>query len=100
MLMIGAIIAFLEAAYILFFALVVGSMAFWLFGGLAFVLILCGVLPLLAGLFGIVGAMSSFKRERWTIALIGAILLIPGYSLVFGILALVFLILGKEEFTS
>jgi hypothetical protein len=100
MLIIGAVIAFIETGYIMFIVALIGSFGGFYDSGPAALLAMCVILPLLAGIFGIIGAMQSFRRERWTLALIGSILLIPGYSLVFGVLALVFLVVGKEEFRS
>lgn len=60
----------------------------------------CGIFMLMGGIIGILGAIFALRRERWTFVLVGAILLILGYSFIFGILSLIFLILSKDEFMS
>lgn len=53
---------------------------------------ICFVVPLILGLIGLLGGIFSIKRKKWGIALIGSILTA-------NILALIFLIVGKNEFS-
>ena len=99
MLVVGASIALIEAAYIF---MIFASVTEYLEPSDPYTstILLCGTLPVLGGIFGLAGASFSLRRERWAVAMIGAVLLLPGYSIIFGILALVFLSLGKYEFVS
>ena len=59
------------------------------------VLIAIGSVLLVFGIIALVGGISAIKRKRWGLALAGSILSLPG---VLGILAIIFVSLGKKEF--
>lgn len=82
-------------------ALLGGSVA-WMVGVPFFVprlLGLIGVPMIVLGVVAIIGGIYAVRRRLWGLALAGAIcaLLIPP-QLILGILAIIFVILGKDEF--
>jgi hypothetical protein len=54
-------------------------------------LIILGIIPIIGGIF-------SLKRRLWGLALAGAICALFPLTLIFGILAIIFLVMGKNEF--
>ena len=66
------------------------------FGITSTVLIAIGIVLLTFGIVALVGGISAIKRRRWGLALAGSILSLPG---VLGVLAIIFLSLGKREFS-
>ena len=98
MLIIGGVIGLLFGIWMLTIILwaesITGGM---IIGGAGWVYI-CAILPLLGGIFGLIGGIMSIKRKAWALCLVGSILLIPGWSFIFGLLGLIFLVLGKKEF--
>jgi len=56
---------------------------------------ICFSIPLICGIIGLLGGIFAIKRTHWAIALVGSILCIWS---IFGLLALIFLIVGKDEF--
>ena len=63
-----------------------------------FWLLIVGV-PLLAlGIVAIVGGISAIRRKRFGLSLAGAICALP--SVILGILAVIFVALGKREFSA
>ncbi len=99
MMLIGAIVGLAYGAYMLYIVTaanaVTGGMMFAMGGAWLY---LCAILPLLGGIFGILGAVFSFKREKWALCLVASILVLLGSWFIFGLLALIFLVLGKDEF--
>lgn len=75
--------------------------AFITLGGTGF-LCLCGGLDVLFGLIAVLGGICALKRESFTMAIIGAVLGMLGLGLLigflFGLLALIFIAVSKEEF--
>jgi hypothetical protein len=59
------------------------------------IIIAIGVVLLVCGIISVVGGIYAIKRKRWGLALAGAILSLPG---IMGILAIIFVSLGKKEF--
>ncbi len=57
---------------------------------------IAGGLILVLGIIAIAGGVSAIRRKSFGLALAGAICALP--SVVFGILALIFISLGREEF--
>ncbi len=55
-----------------------------------------GVLLMVLGIFAIAGGVSAIRRKSFGLALAGAICTLP--SVIFGILALIFVSLGRGEF--
>jgi hypothetical protein len=99
MLIIGGVIGLL---YGLWWALLVTA-AESASGGLFFAsggawLYLCAVLPLIGGIFGLIGGIMSIKRKAWALCLVASILVLIGAFFIFGLLGLIFLVLGKNEF--
>jgi hypothetical protein len=62
--------------------------------------IIGGVILLVFGVIALVGGVHSIKRKRWGLALAGAILSFPfvPFGGVLGLLAIIFVSLGKGEF--
>ena len=71
------------------------SMVTAILGVSSTVLIAFGVVVLVCGIIALVGGISAIKRRRWGLALAGAILSLPSPM---GILAIIFVSLGKKEF--
>jgi hypothetical protein len=99
MLIIAAIINILYGAWIAYIITAVGTLSGGLFfamgGGLFYV---CAAWPLLVGIIALIGAVFSIQRKHWGIALVGAILALISPGIIFGILALIFVIIGKDEY--
>jgi len=55
-----------------------------------------GVPLLVLGIIAIVGGVSALRRKSFGLSLAGAICALPSY--IFGILAVIFVALGKREF--
>jgi hypothetical protein len=60
------------------------------------IVIIVGILILVLGIIAIIGGASAIKRKRFGLSLAGAICALP--SVPFGILAVIFVALGKREF--
>lgn len=65
---------------------------------------LLGVPSIVLGIIAIIGGRYALMRKSWIFALIGAILAIPatailGPAVILGILATIFIIMGKREFS-
>jgi uncharacterized membrane protein len=60
-----------------------------------------GILAIVLGIIAIVGGIFAIKRQVWGLALAGAICaLFPPHVSVLGILAIVFVALSKDEFST
>jgi hypothetical protein len=66
-------------------------------GGLGIFLGLIAILPIAVGAVAIVGGVYALKRRRWGLALAGTICSLLTVA-VLGIPALIFVVLGKDEF--
>jgi len=64
----------------------------------SYVLTIIGIVSLVFGIISLVGGIQAIRRKAWGLALAGSILAIPA-SAVLGILATIFVSLGKQEFT-
>jgi len=53
---------------------------------------------LVLGIIAIVGGVSALRRKSFGLSLAGAICALPSPSSIFGILAVIFVALGKREF--
>lgn len=71
------------------------SMVTAILGVSSAILIAIGVVLLVLGIIALVGGIYAIRRRRWGLALTGAILSLPG---IMGILAIIFVSLGKKEF--
>lgn len=58
---------------------------------------LLGGLAIVFGIVAVLGGVSAVRRDNWGLALAGAILALPGTSLL-GILAIIFVALSRREF--
>jgi hypothetical protein len=101
MLLIGGIIGLLYGIYMLYVITALDALS----GGMFFAmggawLYICAALPVLAGIFGLIGGIFSFQRKHWALALVASILVLLGAFFIFGLLALIFVILGKNEYMS
>jgi len=56
-----------------------------------------GVITIILGIVSIVGGIYALRRERWGLALAGSICALS--SLILGILAIIFVVLSKDEFS-
>ncbi len=61
---------------------------------------ICLIYVLIISLFCIFSSYFAFKRQRFLIVLIGTILLIFTYGFISGIMCLIFLLIGRNEFYS
>lgn len=97
LLVLAGAIALGNAAYYLLIALLFGSFSpISNLGLMNMFFTLCGVISIISGILGILGGVFAIKRTNWAVAFIGSILTI---WTVLGLLALVFLVIGKDEFT-
>jgi hypothetical protein len=62
-------------------------------------LAICATFLMVCGIIAIMGGISAIKKERFVFAVVGVIFALFCGG-IFGVLALVFIILGKDEFTS
>ncbi len=60
-------------------------------------LLAIGITLLAFGIIALVGGISAIRRRRWGLALAGSILSLPG---ILAILAIIFVSIGKKEFTA
>jgi hypothetical protein len=89
---LNAILAFIGAMFWIAF----GGFAFY-FGGIF--AIVCGVLALVGGIFSLLAGMYCFKRVNYGMCLAGSILgMIFGGSIIFGLIALILVVVGKDDF--
>ena len=75
-----------------------GMMAVFGLGGLGGIGIAMGVVLLILGVIAIVGGASAMKRKSWGLALAGSICALFNPVGVLGILAIIFVAIGKSEF--
>ncbi len=61
------------------------------------ILLVIGLALIVIGIVAVIGGVSALHRKRWGFALAGAILALG--SLILGILAIVFVAMGKKEFS-
>ena len=57
-----------------------------------------GVPPLILGIIAIIGGIYALRRRVWGLALAGSICALIGPGTILGILAIIFVSLGKGEF--
>jgi hypothetical protein len=62
--------------------------------------IVAGIIFLVFGIIALVGGIFAIRRKRWGVALAGAILSFPiiPFGGILGLLAIIFVSLGKGEF--
>jgi len=70
---------------------------FGMFGGGIAILAIMGILGMVGGLMG---AIFSFQRKKWMMALVGSILLLVSLHVLTGIIALILIAISKKEFAS
>lgn len=75
----------------------IGSLDLMMQTGMPTVILAAGIIALVFGIIALVGGIYAIKRRRWGLALAGAILSIPIQG-VMGVLAIIFVSLGKREF--
>ena len=63
----------------------------------AYVLTVIGIVSLAFGIVSLVAGIQAIRRKAWGLALAGSILAIPA-SAVLGILSIIFVSIGKQEF--
>ena len=82
----------------------IGGIVFALLGGLAGApfgmgnLSTIGVPAIVFGIIAIVGGIYALRRKIWGLALAGSICALIGPAGILGILAIIFVIMGKGEF--
>jgi hypothetical protein len=66
---------------------------------IAGVLIVAGIITaIVLGIIAIVGGIHALRRQKWGLALAGSICALLGPSSILGLLAIIFVSLGKNEF--
>ena len=65
----------------------------------AVVLLVVGIVLLVFGIIALIGGIYAIKRQKWGLALAGSILALPAGG-VLGILSIIFVSLGRKEFSS
>ena len=97
---LGALVSILGLLVTLILASILGSFGmlnmFGVGGGVG-VSALLGILGLVGG---IMGAMFSFQRKNWMMALIGCILLLASLLIITGLIAVILVGISKKEFSS
>ena len=66
-------------------------------GLLSTIILVGGIIAIVFGVIALVGGVYAIGRQRWGLALAGSILAIP-IQAVMGVLAIIFVALGKKEF--
>ena len=66
-------------------------------GASATILLVAGIVVLVFGIIALLGGISAIKRRRWGLSLAGAILSLPIMPIM-GVLAIIFISLGKHEY--
>lgn len=98
---LGLIVSLLLLLVTLALASLLGSLGgfglFGIFGGGIAIVAILGILGMVGGLMG---AIFSFKRQKWMMALIGSILLLVSLHVITGIIALILIAISKKEFAS
>lgn len=79
---------------------IVGAGAMSMIAGFDFsgLFLVCGAIFIVFGLLALLGGIFALQRKNYAIALVGAIFSLFTGFLIFGILALIFVILAKDEF--
>ena len=97
---LGLLVSVLGLLVTLVLASLLGSLGmmnmFGVGGGVA-VSALLGILGIVGGLMG---AMFSFQRKNWMMALIGTILLLVSLHIITGLIALIFVAISKKDFAN
>ena len=63
------------------------------------ILMTVGIVLLVFGIIALIGGIYAIKRQKWGLALAGSILALPAGGIL-GILAIIFVSLGRKEFSS
>jgi len=63
------------------------------------ILMAIGIVLLVCAIIALIGGIYALKRRKWGLALAGSILALPSGGIL-GILAIIFVSLGKKEFSS
>jgi len=61
-------------------------------------MLVCGAIFIIFGLLALLGGIFALQRKNYAIALVGAIFALFSGFLIFGILAIIFIVLAKDEF--
>ena len=71
---------------------IMGDVAMWI--------MIAGIIVLVFGIIALVGGISAIRRRRWGLSLAGSILSLPLLPMgpILGLLAIIFVSLGKGEF--
>jgi hypothetical protein len=99
---LGAIASLLITAVVFLLASFIGSLGLVLpFSGLlgTSVAVILGV-GVLSAAGGIMGAVFSFKRQNWGLAILGAIILLVTGRFITGLIAVILLAVAREDFES
>ncbi len=93
---VGGILAIIAGALQVILGIIIAAI-----GGITFLFAWAGVFatPLIVfGIIAIIGGIYALRREVWGLALAGSICAIFGPWFILGILAIIFVSLGKGEF--
>ena len=75
-----------------------GALSVFGLGALGGIIVAVGVILLILGVIAIVGGAAAMKRKSWGLALAGSICALFSPVGILGILAIIFVALGKSEF--
>ena len=101
-LLLGALADFATGASLIFGGGIVAGLP--IMGGFfATILIVCGAIVIIFGLVALLGAIFSFKKERWGLALVGGILGllvvgIYGLGFIFCLIGLILVAISKQYY--
>jgi len=102
MLLISAISEVAMGAIFMLFGGMVSGMVGDAFG-ISSIIMVCGSIEIVTGIIGIIGAVFAFMKKYWGLCLLAAVLCMVGVGFyftgtIFGIVALVFLLISKDSF--
>ena len=62
------------------------------------VIIMAAIIAIVLGIVAVVGGICALRRQKWGLALAGSICALLGPANILGLLAVIFVSLGKNEF--
>lgn len=103
--MIGGILVLVSALYLIyagvniaFLSGTVGSMM-PVDVGLDDIMLVCGLMILILGLIGLLGAIFAIQRKKWSLAIVGAVFSLPALWVIIPLIGLILIAVSKDEFS-